>query len=249
MTRLRVRQIGNVKKRHLGRYCAHVLEEEQTYLMAMICLLLSRRAKRRKRPRSARMFLRCAMLAAVKVEEIGRDIDYLSRPVERRYLTFATANPNSFTAFFRFRLEDMPRLMRCLRIPAYFKLDNGSVVNWQEGMMVMLRLLAYPLRYVDIEDFFGWELTRLCRIKNWMLAFVYRRHRHRVQNYLHWHVKYIEQCKSAMQDFKRSISLTGTLASRTANVAWIIDGFRCAVCRPSQPAGLQVGGPQPNVDL
>ncbi|KAJ1428280.1 hypothetical protein B484DRAFT_301948, partial [Ochromonadaceae sp. CCMP2298] len=79
--------------------------------------------------------------------------------------------------FFIFRLEDMIRLMHCLRIPAYFRLDNGSVVNGQEGMMVMLRLLAYPLRLIDIEDFFGWELTRLCRIKNWMLDFVYRTHK------------------------------------------------------------------------
>ncbi|KAJ1410758.1 hypothetical protein B484DRAFT_297994, partial [Ochromonadaceae sp. CCMP2298] len=79
--------------------------------------------------------------------------------------------------FFRFLQEDMYRLMRCLRIPTYFTLDNGSVVNGQEGMLVMLRLLAYPLRYIDIEEFFGWELTRLCRIKNYMLGFIYRKHR------------------------------------------------------------------------
>jgi hypothetical protein len=150
----------------------------------------------------------------------------------RYFPTFVT--PTASTHFFRFRLEDMIRLMHCLSIPAYFCLDNGSVVNGQEGMMVML---------IDIEDFFGWELTRLCRIKNWMLDFVYRTLKHRVQDYLHWHVRYVEECKAAMQDFKRSLSLTGTLAHRTRNVS------SASVCRSSQPAGQQVGGPQPNMDL
>jgi hypothetical protein len=117
---------------------------------------------------------------------------YLTQPVERKYLTFATAHPDNFTPFFRFLQRDMVRLMRCLRIPAYFTLDNGSVVDGQEGVLVMLRLLAFPLRYIDVEDFFGWEISRLCRIKNWMIKYVYRKHKHRVQDYLWWHVRYIK---------------------------------------------------------
>jgi hypothetical protein len=245
MTRLRVRQIGNVKKRHLGMYAGHVLEEEQAYQLGLFCLLMARRARRRNDPRRARRYLRLAMVAAVRVEDIGRDLDYLSQPVARKYLTFASANPNSFPAYFRFRLEDMTRLMRCLRIPAYFMLDNGSVVNGQEGLMVALRLLAYPLRLIDVEEFFGWEITRLSRIKTWVMKFMYKMHKHRVQNYLHWHVQYIERCRLAMRAYKTKLSPTGTLAYRTRNVAWIVDGYRCAVCRPSQP----VNEPPPHIDL
>ncbi|KAJ1397486.1 hypothetical protein B484DRAFT_301350, partial [Ochromonadaceae sp. CCMP2298] len=79
--------------------------------------------------------------------------------------------------FFRFPQPLMLRLMRSLRIPPYFKLDNGSVVNGQEGMLVMLKFLAAPLRLIEAEQYFGWELTRLSRIKNWMLQFVYKKHK------------------------------------------------------------------------
>jgi hypothetical protein len=249
MTRLRVRRVGNVKKRHLAKYAAYVLEEEQAYQLGLLCLLFAKRARRRGRARMARKYLMLSVVAAARVEQIDRDIDYISQPVARRYLTFATANANNFTAFFRFKLDDMPRLMRCLRIPAYFTLDNGAVVNGQEGLMVALRLLAYPLLYIDVEDFFGWENTRLCRIKNWVIKYIYKKHRHRVQDYLHWHAKYIKQSKSAIRAYKTKLSPTGTLAHRTRNVAWIIDGYRCSVCRPSQPAGQQVGVPQPHIDL
>ena len=252
MTRLRVRQIGSVKKRHLGKYCAHVLDEEQAYNMSLICIILARRARHKNNLRSARRYLLCAVVAALKLEKIGRDLQYLTQPVERKYLTFETANTNTFTTFFRFPLEYMPRLLRCLRIPTYFTLDNGSVVNGQEGLLVMLRLLAYPLRLIDTEEFFGWEMTRLSRINNFMINFVYKNHKHRIQNYLHWHVRYIKQCRTAMQNFKRSISLTGTLAHRTRNVSWIIDGFRCSVSRPSQSQSQgqqQQHGPLPNVDI
>jgi predicted small secreted protein len=191
MTRLRVRQIGNVKRRHRGKYALHVLEEEQAYQLALVCLILRRFEQRRANARRALLLLLLSLAAAATVENIGRDIQYLTRPIERKYLTFANAHPDSFTAFFRFPQPLMLRLMQCLRIPAYFKLDNGSVVNGQEGVLVVLKFLATPLRLIEVEQYFGWEHTRLSRIKNWMLSFVYRKHKHRVKNYLHWHVRYI----------------------------------------------------------
>lgn len=244
-----MRQIGNVKKRHRGRYSSHVLESEQAYCISVTCMILSLRSRQQNRLQSAKKLLVCAIVAAFQVEEIGRDIAYLTQPVERKYLNFNNTNPDTFTAFYRFRQQDMIRLMRCLTIPAYFTLDNGSVVNGQEGLLIMLRLLAYPLRLIDVEEFYGWELTRICRIKNWVLNHVFKKHKHRIQNFLHWHVRYIEQSKAALQDFKRSISPTNTLAYRTRNVAWIIDGYRCSVCRPSQPIAGQQDEAQPDVDL
>ncbi|KAJ1408890.1 hypothetical protein B484DRAFT_403406 [Ochromonadaceae sp. CCMP2298] len=113
------------------------------------------------------------------------------QPVERRYLTFATARPDNFAAIFRFRQQDMNRLMRCLRIPTFFTLVNGSVVNGHEGML------------------------------------------------------YIARCKAAMKAKKIKLSLTGTLALRTRNVAWVIDGYRCSVCRPS----AETGGQHVHMDL
>jgi hypothetical protein len=57
MTRLRVGQIGNVKKRHRGKYALHVLEEEQAYQTAVLCMVLRRREQRRGNARRARNLL------------------------------------------------------------------------------------------------------------------------------------------------------------------------------------------------
>ncbi len=82
-------------------------------------------------------------------------------PIEHKYLSFENANPDTFTTFYRFHQDEMPRLLRTLAIPTEFRLDNGSWVNGQEALMVTLRLLAYPLRYLDVEEAFGWETSRL----------------------------------------------------------------------------------------
>jgi hypothetical protein len=67
MTRLRVRQIGNVKKRHLGLYVKHVLEREQMRVFSVLSIVLWRRAKRLAKRRLAKKFLICALAAAIKV--------------------------------------------------------------------------------------------------------------------------------------------------------------------------------------
>ena len=142
------------------------------------------------------------------------------------------ANPDTFRAFYRFHQDEMPRLLRSLAIPAEFRLDNGSWVNGQEALMVTLRLLAYPLRYSDVEEAFGWKASRLCRIKVMMIKWVYSNHKHRVRDYLHWHIRYIQQSKDAMQRKKLVVSGNNHLPQRSRNVAWVIDGFRVRVSLP-----------------
>jgi len=83
-----------------------------------------------------------AVICLLYAENIHRDMDYLTTHVERKYICFANANPDTFTSFFRFRQSDMIRILNNLRIPAYFKLDNGIWVNDQEELLVMLRFLA-----------------------------------------------------------------------------------------------------------
>ena len=58
-----------------------------------------------------------------RLESIERGVKSLTQPIA-----------DSFTSSFQFhRGEHRDRLLRCLRIPAWFVLDNGAIVNGQEG--------------------------------------------------------------------------------------------------------------------
>jgi hypothetical protein len=108
---------------------------------------------------------RLATFYAAYIVSINRTIVFVAQPIPRQYRTFATINPETVSALFRFQQADLPRLiMFDLQIPAEFKLDNGSRVNGQEGVLILLRFFAYPHRLLDLEEYFGWELTRLSRI-------------------------------------------------------------------------------------
>lgn len=68
-----------------------------------------------------------AVVAAEKSESLRADIQYISESVERKYLRFHSPGlQSSFTQLFRFRAEEMPRLLHCLRMPPWFQLDNGD---------------------------------------------------------------------------------------------------------------------------
>ena len=71
------------------------------------------------------LYLVCALINGVIIEDIQRDRRSLTVPVERKYLTFQNANPDTFTTFYRFHQDEMPRLLPSLAIPARFRLDNG----------------------------------------------------------------------------------------------------------------------------
>lgn len=133
------------------------------------------------------------------------------------------------------------RLMRCLAIPADFQLDNGSWVNGQEGLLITLHFLAYPSRLVDKEDMFGWELSRLSRINNYVKRHIYIHHRHLLENHWNWHIPHLLASKEAWQRKKVSLHPQQPLNMRTRNVCQAFDGFRVNVCRP-QPVTVENGG-------
>jgi hypothetical protein len=81
-------------------------------------------------------------LILIFVEDIIRDFRCINDPIERKYLRFDIQCLEScFTIDFRFRQELMIRLMYCLRIPAYFELDNGGYVNGQEEVLIEVRFV------------------------------------------------------------------------------------------------------------
>ena len=184
MTMTRVReQNGTVKKRRDSRTSKDVLDEAQARHKLKILAIMALFAQQQDVDPTPYMV--CALVNGLIIEDIQRDRNSLTAPIERKYLNFENANPDTFRTFYRFHQDEMPRLLRSLAIPAEFRLDNGSWVNGQEALMVMLRLLAYPLRYLDVEEAFGWETSRLCRIKVMMIKWVYSNHKHRVRDYFH----------------------------------------------------------------
>jgi hypothetical protein len=157
---------------------------------------------------------------------------------------------DKFTINFRFRREYMIELMTCLRIPAEFKMEYGHWVNGQEGMLVMLNFLAYPARFTDREEFFGWEYTRLCRIADYMKQYVYDTHRHRLQDF-QWAAQYMALSKQAIQAKKLTLQRPPLLQPypRTGKVAGYYDGFRMNVCRPGMLEVNDQNGVRVHVDI
>ena len=139
MTRLRVRENGTVKKRRDSKHAKDVLDEAQAFFKLKILTMMALCAQ--MQDMDPTLYLVCALINGVIIEDIQRDRRSLTVPVERKYLTFQNANPDTFTTFYRFHQHEMPRLLRSLAIPAEFRLDNGSWVNGQEALMVMLALM------------------------------------------------------------------------------------------------------------
>ena len=74
-------------------------------------------------------YMVCALGNGLIIEDIQRDCNSLTVLVERKYLNFENANPDTFTTFYRFHQHEMPRLLRSFAILAEFRLDKGSWVN------------------------------------------------------------------------------------------------------------------------
>lgn len=71
--------------------------------------------------------LQSIILFGGRLEELNTDMIYITEPVERRFLRFHSPEiQERFTIYFRFRQDEMGRLMTCFRLPTEFFLDNGS---------------------------------------------------------------------------------------------------------------------------
>ena len=70
---------------------------------------------------------------------------------------------------FRFRKEDMRRLLQALNIPDQYICEQGT-----KALMIMLRRLSYPNRWTDLVPLFGrseYELSLIFNHINIVLTF------------------------------------------------------------------------------
>lgn len=101
MTRRTVRQIGTIKKRRGGKYAIDVQREQDYTALLSVFLILRRQTTDFCKRRS--YFLIMALFAEA-VEDIQQDRNYLTQPIERKYLRFDDRRiEDSFTVHFRFR--------------------------------------------------------------------------------------------------------------------------------------------------
>ena len=80
----------------------------------------------------------------------------------------------------RFKKNDLASLMDCLQIPEELVCRQGTVCSGFEGLLILLKRLAYPCRFTDMAYRFGRSPPELCLIFNKVLDLIYAAHHHRL---------------------------------------------------------------------
>ena len=83
----------------------------------------------------------------------------------------------------RFRKNDLPALLACLRIPENIVCSQRTTCSGLEALCILLKRLAFPCRYTDMATRFGRNPTELCLIFNTILNFVYTTHHHHLSSW------------------------------------------------------------------
>ena len=65
------------------------------------------------------------------------------------------------------------QLQSALRLPHRFLCRNGTVAGCIEGLCILLRRLAYPIRFTDMIPMFGRSKSELSMIFNNVVDFVF----------------------------------------------------------------------------
>jgi len=116
-------------------------------------------------------------LKLVAVEEVVRP------PPQRLLINIENHCPSNCGTKYRFRSqEDMMRLFTVLRIPAVFKLNNGSRVSGEHLFLVFMTRMAHASSFEDIVREYGREKTTWGRGINAMACFLYNEHKAKIRN-------------------------------------------------------------------
>ncbi len=90
------------------------------------------------------------------LEELVRPRKNLEFPYwEYAHFNLERVAEDDCRAQFRFKKEDMGRLLNALQIPDKVICPNGTIADGMEALCIMLRRMAYPCRLGDIVPLFG----------------------------------------------------------------------------------------------
>lgn len=124
----------------------------------------------------------------------------------------------------RFEKADILRLKRCLDIPDEIKFYKGSYCNGLEALCILLKRLAYPVRYCDMVRRFGRSVPDLCKITLWMLNYVYDRNSYLLRR---WNTPFLRP--ESLQSYANAIHAKG---APLKNCFGFVDGTVRPICRP-----------------
>jgi hypothetical protein len=132
---------------------------------------------------------------------------------------------DTFEKMFRFRRQDFSRVLDALQLTGTIILcgrERRQIrVHAEIALMVVLRRLAFPCRFVDLVNVFGMPSNRICDIFHSTVDHLYDKFARRLNQYSIW-IDYFPAFARAMQEFGAPYD----------NLINIFDGHFIAVCRP-----------------
>ena len=167
--------------------------------------------------------------------ESDKPRDDIGEPSRRHCASFDAFTPSECLANFRFRKQDLPRLMRALQIPDELKVGSEGhqcVFSGEEGLLLLLRRLAYPCRWIDLVDMFGLFVCEMSTLFAFMVHHVYDTFGQRLLD--------IDVWVPHLPSFRDAIVRRG--APSPLNVWCFVDGTLRGMCRPSQGQESQFSG-------
>lgn len=127
-------------------------------------------------------------------------------------------------AEFRVRKRDIPLLGEVLQIPEVVICNQRSIADGTEALCMLLKRLAYPIRYSDMVPRFARPVPVLSMITNEVLDHVYRTHQHRI---CQWYPEVMNPL--ALQRYADAVANKG---APLQNCFGFIDGTVRPIARP-----------------
>ena len=138
---------------------------------------------------------------------------------------FWNANENIFISQFRFRIEHFKQFLNAMQLGSKeMRVGRKGRQQFYPAdicMMVVLRRLATPCRFVDLVNLFGIPSNRLCDIFHSTIDFLYQRYAKKICDFETW--------KPHFGEFAALMTKYGSLFR---NLAGLTDGNWCSTCRP-----------------
>ena len=128
-----------------------------------------------------------------------------------------------FRNYFRFEKAHFWRLHDLFELPDLFKLRNRAYVTGEEILMILLRRLAYPVRWVDLRMFFGVSNSTLSLAFKYSIEKLYL-------NFNHLLVFDSARIVPLLSCFANAVARKG---SPLLKCVGFIDGTARFICRPT----------------
>ncbi len=157
-------------------------------------------------------------------------------PSKRHCASISQFSPEECWSLFRFRKQDLPRLKSSLLIPDELELGQAghhSIFSGEEGLLLLLRRLAYPNRATDLVELFGLYPCEISLLLGHMVFHVYDNFHNLLENSLEMWIPSLPKFRDV---------IVGQGAPVGLNIWCFLDGTLRPMCRPSYGQRSQYSG-------